>query len=84
MLLDQFNLLLDQYMIASQWAWLLDPTRVGSPSNADQGRPSRPLPITYTDRARPVPDCLIGLNRVDRIGSGNLALCLSHSYGSYI
>jgi len=30
--------------------------------------------LPYTDRARSVLDCLIGRDRVDRIGSGYLAL----------
>ena len=47
--------------------------RIGSSSDADQGRPSRPIPITHTDRIRPVPDCFIGLDRVDLISSGNIA-----------
>ena len=47
-------------------------TMVGSQSDANQGRPNRPLP--NTEQARPVPDCLIGLDRLDRIGSWNIAL----------
>ena len=57
--------LLDRFSSASRWAWLLYPTRhvknirVGRPSDADQDIPSRPLPITHTDRARPVPGYLM-------------------------
>ena len=36
-------------------------------------RPRQTFPTSLTDRARPVTDCLIGLDRVDRIGSGNKA-----------
>jgi len=54
-------------------AWLLDRNsnfsnvkniRIESPSHADQGRPSRPLTITHTDRATIVPKCLIWLDRL--------------------
>jgi hypothetical protein len=48
--------------------------RVGSQSHADQGRPLRSPPITHADRARPVPDRLIVLDRVDLIGGENTAL----------
>jgi len=85
MLLEQLDLLLDKYTIASrallerlatrsllEYFWHVEKNRIGSPSDADQCRSSRPLPITHTDRARPVPDCLIGLDRVDRIGNGSL------------
>ncbi|KAH3696621.1 hypothetical protein DPMN_084097 [Dreissena polymorpha] len=37
----------------------------------DQCRPTLPPPTTHADRTRPVPDRLIGLDRVDLIGSGN-------------
>ena len=53
--------------------WHVKSIRVGSPSDAEQGRPFWQIPITHTDRARPVPDCLIELDRVDQIGSENLA-----------
>jgi len=53
--------------------WHVKTIRIGSPSDADQARPSRPLAITHTNRARRVPDCLIGLDRVDRFGCGILA-----------
>jgi len=42
--------------------WHVKNIRVGSPSDADQGRHSWPLPITHTDWARPVPICLIRLD----------------------
>jgi len=43
------------------FVWPVKNIRVGSPSDADQGRPPRPLPITHTDQARPVLGCLIEL-----------------------
>ncbi|KAH3833816.1 hypothetical protein DPMN_107132 [Dreissena polymorpha] len=40
----------------------------------NQCRPTRPPPTTHADRTRPVPDRLVGLDRVDLIASGNPAL----------
>ena len=57
----------DRSSNSSRWDWLLDcfwhvkNYRTGSPSDADQERPSRYIPITRIDRARPIPDCLIEL-----------------------
>ncbi|KAH3834265.1 hypothetical protein DPMN_107585 [Dreissena polymorpha] len=39
----------------------------------DQCRPTRPPSTTHADRTRPVPDRLVGLDRVDLIDSGNPA-----------
>ncbi|KAH3704841.1 hypothetical protein DPMN_079902 [Dreissena polymorpha] len=39
----------------------------------DQCQPTRPPPTTHADRTRPVPDRLVGLERVDLIGCGNQA-----------
>ncbi|KAH3749208.1 hypothetical protein DPMN_183701 [Dreissena polymorpha] len=39
----------------------------------DQCRPTRPPPTTHADRTRPLPDRLVGLDRVDLISSGNPA-----------
>jgi len=66
-----------------RWDWLLDPTRLFltcqklSHREPEWCRPRKtfqPIPITQIDRARPIPECLIELNRVDRIDSGNLAV----------
>ncbi|WAR27737.1 LOW QUALITY PROTEIN: hypothetical protein MAR_013441 [Mya arenaria] len=61
-------------------AWLhdrytnfFDMSKKFGPSDADQGRPPRPLPINHADLPRQVPDRLIGLDRVDLIGSGSPA-----------
>jgi len=53
------------YSIATRifFCWHVKNILVESSSHADQGRPSRPLTITHTDRARIVPKCLIGLDR---------------------
>jgi len=85
--LDQLDILLDKYTMAPRALldglgylillncfWHVKNIQVGSPSDADQGKPSRPLSITHTDRARPVPNCLIKFDRVDRISSGNIVL----------
>jgi len=79
MLLDYLDLLLDQYTIAFgpllghlairsvlEFFWIVKNNWVGSPSDANQGWPSRQLPITHNYRARPVLDCLIGLDRIGR------------------
>jgi len=74
MLLDQLDLLLDQYTIASrahldslvtqslqEFVWHVKNIRVGSPIDADQGSPPRPLPTTHTDQATQYPIAWSGL-----------------------
>ncbi|KAH3838135.1 hypothetical protein DPMN_111541 [Dreissena polymorpha] len=61
------NFLLDRYSI------FLTRQKI-SGRKPDLCRPTRPPPITHADRTRPVPDRLVGLDRVDLIGSRNPAL----------
>ncbi|KAH3809778.1 hypothetical protein DPMN_138157 [Dreissena polymorpha] len=61
------HFLLDRYSIFFDMSKNIG---VGSPTNADL-----PDPLTiHADPTRPVPDRLMGLDRVDLIGSGNPAL----------
>ena len=75
-LLDQLDLLLDKYTTAPRTFSMGLASRSYSIvlTFNDLHDHSRPLPITHTDRVRPVPDYLFGLDRVDRIGGGNVRL----------
>ncbi|KAH3872041.1 hypothetical protein DPMN_035254 [Dreissena polymorpha] len=58
---------------------LLDRYSIFFDMSKNIGKEARPMPTyptaptTHADRTRPVPDRLVGLDRVDQIGSGNPA-----------
>ncbi|KAH3711476.1 hypothetical protein DPMN_071145 [Dreissena polymorpha] len=68
------HFLLDRYSIFfnDRYSIFFNMSKI-SGRKPDQCRPTRPPPITNADRTRLVPDRLVGLDRVDLIGSGNPA-----------